>query len=132
MVETTANLPLIRDNDKYIMEEFYRSGQRGQALFRLNCCRMYLQVTTVSDITTGDGYYITQYAWMGQFDHHQTSRYEWPRQPRPTDWSLWRSALNKAIGVAPRSRRLNHLAYGSTRRGTDGTTRRKMIEFTTR
>ena len=62
-----------------------------------------MQVTTVSDITTGDGRAILSSALHSQVNPFQTTRYLWPQQgpPTPADWKLWEAAITHAI-LSPR------------------------------
>jgi hypothetical protein len=45
----------LRDFDQLLIPTFYRLGYRGSDLVRLNQCRLFLQVTWLSEIVTGDG-----------------------------------------------------------------------------
>jgi hypothetical protein len=49
-------------NDKFLMHLLTKL-YHGETLFSLNICRMYLHATTLLDITTGDGLFITFNAW---------------------------------------------------------------------
>jgi hypothetical protein len=60
--DSEAQLGLHRPNDRYLMEEFTRAGYRGQELFQLNNCRMFLHTVTLSDIVTINGTEITSSA----------------------------------------------------------------------
>ena len=73
-----------RENDGLIMENIikYAKFTVGQ-LQKVNSCRMYLQVSTVSDITTGNGLYIQRTAWKGEIDQYRSHQYAWPRQSCP-------------------------------------------------
>eukprot|EP00978_Attheya_sp_CCMP212_P009481 scaffold22443_cov67-Attheya_sp.AAC.1 len=52
----------------------------------LNYCRMYLQVTTLSDITTSDRNYIKYDALMGEIDRNQIiDDIQWPYQKKPNE-----------------------------------------------
>ncbi|CAJ1938381.1 unnamed protein product [Cylindrotheca closterium] len=68
-------------------------------LLSLNWCRMFLQVATVSDITTADGRYIRQCIWNGFRDDTYRTPYNWPRtvQPRRPYWELWQRILSRAL-----------------------------------
>jgi hypothetical protein len=71
----------------------FASSRSGSDLRHLNCCRLYLQVTTLTDICTGDGKQISSSAWEG--NPPPSSQPHWPRQPRPPNWywDEWRTAL---------------------------------------
>ncbi len=59
LAESTPHLLPQRDNDVFIMEQLARAGHTPKQLSELNRCRLYLQVTTHSDISSGDGTSIT-------------------------------------------------------------------------
>jgi hypothetical protein len=64
-------------------------------LARLNGCRLWLQVTLLSDISTLKGNNITRNAWLGTAPMPSTHD-DWSVQSRPHDkvWSLWRRAIS--------------------------------------
>ena len=78
-----------RQFDQFLMEEFHRFGYRKKALLQLNCCRLFLQVTTVADVTTADGARVKACSWQGEKDMETEIRYEWPNQGKPTagEWN---------------------------------------------
>ena len=59
-------------------------------LRRLMDCREYLQVTTLSDITTVDGKHILSQSWHGILYKRKVHSLSWPRQPsrKHLDWQL--------------------------------------------
>ena len=99
MEEDTPNLKLLRTNDSFLMSRFCDAGYSGAELAQINHCRMFLRVTTVSDIATGDRRSILQSALQGQRNPFQTDRYLWPQQgPLAKDnWKLWTVALTRAL-----------------------------------
>jgi hypothetical protein len=48
-------LDLRRVDDQYIMQAFTNQGYTDKQLRKLNFCRMWAQVITLADLTTGDG-----------------------------------------------------------------------------
>ena len=64
-----------------------------------NTCRLFLQVLSISDITTGNGCCITQLSWDGIRCHETARDIEWPHQGNPdsTDWVSWRKALTLSL-----------------------------------
>jgi hypothetical protein len=65
---------------------------------RINYCRIYLQLVTISDLTTTEGDRIDPAILSGNRPQRQSAyRLEWPRQERPSsrEWTLWRSVVNK-------------------------------------
>ena len=96
-------LSLSRKHDRFLMEEIinlkvFTSGQ----LHKINQCRLYLQVTTVSDITTGDGRRITKVAWRGKRDSNYINHHKWPLQgfPGKTSWQIWRRSLRLSLNLS--------------------------------
>ena len=88
-------LELVRQHDSFIMRRAVEAKFSFTQLDAINRCRVYLQVLTVSEITTADGEFIAEKAWAGIRDTTVTSRYNWPRQQKPPlrDWRIWQSAL---------------------------------------
>ena len=76
-------------------DAFIQHGYKGAALRQLNSCRLYLQVDTLSDITTADGCYLTWFAQHGQQDYSQPQYHWWPMQADPGEqvWNEWQCAL---------------------------------------
>ena len=68
-------------------------------LQRINRCRLYLQVSVLSEISTGDGTQLQKEAWKGQLPLNNYSLLLWPRQPRPSApaWRTWRRFLTQAL-----------------------------------
>eukprot|EP00978_Attheya_sp_CCMP212_P007873 scaffold18320_cov37-Attheya_sp.AAC.1 len=87
------------------MENFLDSKAFSPKDIRIiNACRMYLQVTRVSDISTTAGSRILAQILNGDITKEQLNQFyepniEWPRQDRPNKaaWNLWRKALNKTV-----------------------------------
>ena len=84
------------------MESFANNGFHGLQLASINRCRIYLQVIHLSDITTGDGIYISRAAYNGDIERWSISQYEWPIQGKPgsKDWVEWRRAINSSFLVS--------------------------------
>ena len=81
--------------DRSIMAEFDKLGYTKTEMRNLNRCRLYLQVTSLSEITNGRGTQIV-------FDRHprKSNEMHWPHQGRPTNtmWTEWENALQKCFG----------------------------------
>jgi hypothetical protein len=88
-------------DDKFLMKLFSTQGYQGESLFALNVCCMYLQATTLLDITTPDGLFITTNAWTGHRDDKHCSHYNWPRSHCPPNvvWQVWQEAIAKSVLV---------------------------------
>ena len=90
------NCNLSRQGDGFLMDIFRQSGQFSLLDLRhLNAIRLYLQVTTISDITSADGTAITKEAYSGNIQTDRQSKWSWPRQSKVTESQkrLWGKAL---------------------------------------
>jgi ribonuclease HI len=89
-------------HDEFIMDAIRaRATCTATELQRVNACRLYLQVSRVSDIATADGSRIRSDVLLGQDATVFLSSDGWPRQGRPPKqwWSLWRAKLRTALSV---------------------------------
>ena len=77
-------------------------------LKKFNLCRLYLQVITLTDITTSSGREININFWKGNRSS-RTSNLKWPRQIRPSQqcWTILRRTLHLQFTESPKSNRLN-------------------------
>lgn len=93
--EGLDHLKTRRENDKFLMESFARYGIKGKVLIKLNWCRIFLKVTTLSDIVNGAGTYIMTKAREGKFDDTWPHYYEYPKQGTipPAVWTHWQHTL---------------------------------------
>jgi hypothetical protein len=59
----------------------------------------YLQVSTVSDITNGNGIRVSDTALAGTYDTHRPYYFQWPYQQKPLsgDWTNWPPILRKCL-----------------------------------
>lgn len=92
----------LREHDINIMHEALHGKSTPKTLQMLNRCRMYLQVTFLSELSTPTGQYIP-----GAFceatstnpilHQHTTSTFTWPHQPQPglNSRKQWRQFLNR-------------------------------------
>jgi hypothetical protein len=90
----TMNLALQQDNDLYLMEIFCQQQFTKAELQHINRVRIYLQVTTLSDIMCGYGTSFQQ-AYRVQHQEGRPFCCKWPQQPKlgKRAISLWRKAL---------------------------------------
>ncbi len=95
----TPDSPLLRQNDRFIMEMFGAQPYTPKELAILNHCRLYLQVELLSDICSGDG--LTLCHGMLECRKPLVTRKDrtWPRtgKPNPSRWRFWRDALIKCV-----------------------------------
>jgi hypothetical protein len=69
-------------------------------LRKINACRLYLQVTLLSDVTTPCGKYIIIAYYSGKIENRiNWPTVQYPRQELPdkASWALWRRALQFAF-----------------------------------
>jgi hypothetical protein len=93
--DRVGELKLRRQGDVFLTEAFIQHGLKGAALKRMNACRLYLRVETLSDITTADGRYISSWVLEGKSEANPISYHEWPNQGDPgrQAWVQWRQLL---------------------------------------
>jgi ribonuclease HI len=84
-----------RENDIMLMDFFLSLKYKPHDLKILNQCRIYLQVFSLTDITSADGKQILPHSKAGQLGQDRKSSLTWPTQQRPTKkaWNLWQQAL---------------------------------------
>jgi Reverse transcriptase (RNA-dependent DNA polymerase) len=88
--------PAQRNGDEYIMDMILDSGQFTNAqIRRLNYCRLYLQVVTLSDITDAEGEYVDPAQLQGDkavYSSQTTWLHVHQAKPSQVEWQLWRKA----------------------------------------
>ena len=91
------------------MEAFVAHDVTPLTLRRLNACRIYLQVVTLSDICDAAERIILDDYLRGHINQDRQSTFQWPRQPRPNQraWETWRDTILR-IYARPSSHRLVH------------------------
>ena len=95
--ENVDDIPLLRVHDKEIMQALIEAEAPPQKHWKaINRCRIYLQVHSLADITTGNGRYIRRSIVKGNKSMNQgRENIIWPRweRPSPKDWTVWRTFL---------------------------------------
>eukprot|EP00978_Attheya_sp_CCMP212_P000100 scaffold186_cov32-Attheya_sp.AAC.3 len=95
--EKPWTIPSARVHDQHIMDAFLQSPSIPKKDYAaLNYCRLYLRVTTLSDITTSDGKQIMHAILTGYRDLHlHVDPTEWPHQAKPDKptWNKWENHL---------------------------------------
>jgi len=83
--------------DSFLMLNFWNASYWGETLTQLNKCCLWLQVTTVVDITNGQGQYILETSLEGIHMIIQPKQWCWPKQGQPPSswWELWHQAVTK-------------------------------------
>ena len=74
-------------------------GYSKRKLEILNECRVYLQVTTLSDITSGNGHYLLDHIFQRNNPLQSYSSLSWPCQgiPNERSWTIWNLALRQCF-----------------------------------
>ena len=88
----------IKDSDDKIaiLEEREKKNLEAiKELQKIDRCRLYLQVETLSDITDGTGDYISITSYNGKRTNFTTPTHDWPEQtiPDKSHWNLWKKAI---------------------------------------
>ena len=97
--EPGADLQLKRSGDAFLMEGFIAAGANTLEMAALNRCRLFLRVTTVSDISIGDGSKLHPQVYARKrFGRRDT--YHWPTQgcPPAQDWNIWDRLIRQELG----------------------------------
>jgi hypothetical protein len=108
-IQIYTDLPSVQlqcPGDRFLAPEFARVYPDRYNMLN-NCCK-YLQVSSLAEIVTADGQYITECAWKGLHDDSRPAKMDWPTQSRPNEkcWDAFRDALSKAFSVDSSTRRL--------------------------
>ena len=83
------------------MEKFAAFGYARYQLRQLNQCRVFLRVTSISDLCNGNGDAIMRHFTITQ-PYNPLASYsslKWPEHGQPSEsaWTLWRHALCKCL-----------------------------------
>jgi hypothetical protein len=90
ILDKTYVAPLQREQDEYIMSRVLETGVfTDHELHLINCCRLYLNVITVSDVALACGSCLDPTIATHQPSGHSTSNYHRPLQAYPPNWRLW-------------------------------------------
>ncbi len=94
-----------RTGDQCIMNVVSRRSSTPASTLRVfNRCRIYMQVTFLSELSTADGLRIDRQHWIGQ--RQRNSSILWPYQPAPgpKSFRIWRRLLATAFLLGHRKR----------------------------
>ena len=93
-------IPLLRENDSYIMEKALQFSFNAFQLRCINFCRLYLGAITMADISEESGKRIETQA----YDHRrakplETKHTNMVQQPKPTStaWKIWKQFIHKLL-----------------------------------
>lgn len=84
-----------REGDSFLMEVFEQNGYTPQQLRMLNICRLHLKIMLVSDLCTGDGWWLDKVYLERRAPFHHHNQFIWPKAPIPnaTCWKMWTNAV---------------------------------------
>jgi hypothetical protein len=107
-VETTHLARPLRMHDDSIMTTLLTLQIPPDRIYRINLCRIFLQVECLSEICNTLGTEVLQEVWNGQRPKESKSALLWPNQHRPHEklWAEWRTVIKDAF-LAPRIVRAN-------------------------
>ena len=96
ITDQVGDISLRHHGDSFLTDTFIQHGIKGAAPKQLNTCQLFLQVETLSDITTADERYILGWALDGCPDPHRPVYHAWPTQGDPgwQAWTEWRRTLS--------------------------------------
>jgi hypothetical protein len=106
---TDRTLKLQCDNNCFLMEKFLTiKGIGATELQRHNQCRIYLQVTLLSEISSANGKMLSANYVQGNKHPTRRSLLTWPRQyrPPPIAWTAWKKRLHQLFCITPRHHQL--------------------------
>jgi len=110
-------IPPLRQNDMFIMEVIEESGLSISQMEQINACRMYLNVTTMVEITDHTGLSLLPQALLQHPNHSpqglhniSTSTLTWPciHCPTKTSWKVWTTTICNLFTGAPSTLRLTN------------------------
>ena len=89
-----------REHDQHIMDALIRCTKFStKRMKRLNSCRLFLQVTLLSELTNPSGTHLCSQFWCGLGPRPYSPLLRYPRQGCPSSsvWSEWRAAIRRAF-----------------------------------
>jgi exonuclease III len=87
--------PLQRHNDEYLMRRILDTGIFSASdLHIINCCRLYLDVITVSDLLTACGLFMDCQVFLHEPSLSSSSNYHRAVQHKPQNWDMWDRAMS--------------------------------------
>ena len=94
-VENLPATPLQHEHDRFLMHIALDLYSKPSDLQHLNACRLHLQVTLLSDITTADGKFIRSEVMQSHRPLSNSAKELFPYQSSPdtAGWNLWHAFL---------------------------------------
>ena len=97
-----------RYNDSCLMNTILDLNRSVTELKQINACRLYLQVTFLSDITTINGKFLLTGVIEGTHDNIPNRKLEWPTQISldKKTWKLWSQTITSIYCMSKHSNSL--------------------------
>jgi hypothetical protein len=118
-IPTLTTISTSRVDDIAIMNNPHRKHFSQTQLEAINACRLYLQITTLAEISNDLGTHLLQCAITGETTTagkptiwtYSTSTIKWPYQlrPPPVAWKFWKSYLKQFTTQTPSKQLLSPL-----------------------
>ena len=94
-------ISLLRINDVALMDAICSHKENSSYEINIaNKCRLYLNVFSLADITSGDGKQIMTSSWCGFRDcNHNRRDMKWPNWHKPpsSHWRIWKTVLSRTF-----------------------------------
>lgn len=97
-----STMKAMRENDECIMDVLFKDRSITLAkLASCNRCRIYLQITTIAEMTTISGQRLRPNVLQVHKDDMIPNQFNWPNQERPStyDRRVWKESVEKVLGV---------------------------------
>ena len=90
---------MLRNNNILKMKPIYEYIKDPAEIIAINCCRLYLQLFTLSEIITGDGEAILPNILLIKSNTTKLCSYSWPIQPNPTtkQWKIRKKVIGQVF-----------------------------------
>lgn len=111
-VDISAPCPQLHyKHGQFLMTLFSENGYCISHLKALNQCCLFLQVSSLSDITYSDDASILECFWTGYWDPLNLTHHTWPGcvPPSSHDWASWHTALHSLFNDNAPSGSCQHL-----------------------
>jgi hypothetical protein len=96
-IDTPFTYPIQREHNFHIMDRVFKSGRfKPRKACMINYCRLFLGVTTISDLASADGQEIDRTMFLGNPSLF-AGQTKWMKakqaKPYAASWVIWRRAL---------------------------------------
>jgi hypothetical protein len=95
VLDNTYITPIQRQHHEYLMRRIIDTGIfLASDLHIINCCRLYLNVITVSDLLTACGLFMDCQVLLHESPLSSNSNYHCAVQSKPKNWDMWDRAMS--------------------------------------